>query len=121
MSKFTLEIAMNKDFNLSSQVGFSTSNLGKGNIATNRDAMSQLAINGKLLAVPASITLDELKGAVGFVKGTKRPDHDGCVYHIIPCFLRVREELPKGVRRSGTKGVDIPGFGEVAPAGSIVS
>jgi len=106
-TKVRIEFNSSPDFEFASRLGFTTDAIKDGVILKNLNQLGQMAHAGRLRAVPAAATVEQLKESVSVRPGQDAPE--GVVaYDAITIYVRVVEVLPG--ERPGSKATEFEGL-----------
>ncbi len=123
--KIRTEFSSTPAFDLKNKVGFSTDTVNDQAIKKSLGKLSALAAAGRLLLIPASATVEQVRTAVAVnvplnaeeakaaaTQVAKIREEGNIPYHVVPCYMRVFEQ-GSGDGRTGTESAEFAGFGDV--------
>jgi len=115
------------EFNPADKVGFSTETVDDFNIKQSLSDLKTHAKAGRLRAIPASATADDLKSATYHLLGSEKTaevlaaEEAGTpVYDVIPTFTRIFEQ-GDGNGRTGRKRASFAGLGDADAGADLIS
>jgi len=116
--KIRTEFSSTALFALANKVGFSTDTVNDQAIKQSLGKLSTLAAAGRLMVIPASASVEEVREAVPCVVGQEASKAivaakaaGKLVYHVIPTYMRVFEQ-GSGDGREGRQTAQFEGFAD---------